>query len=70
MDASCGSELEVRAVASRHYSPRTGREVALARGQLVTLAGRLDTHWYLGRVTGGSGDQRMGLVPGNSSQAV
>ena len=42
-----------------------GGEVRLGRGQLVMLATRLDTHWYLGRLTGGSGQERMGLVPGN-----
>ena len=65
VDASHGSELQVRAVASRSYTPRTEREVRPRRGQLVMLATRLDTHWYLGRVTGGSGQERMGLVPGN-----
>lgn len=65
VDASHGSELQVRAVASRGYTPRTEREVSLRRGQLVLLAARLNTHWYLGRVTGGSGQERMGLVPGN-----
>ena len=65
VDASHGSELQVRAVASRGYTSRTEREVSLRRGQLVMLAARLNTHWYLGRVTGGSGQERMGLVPGN-----
>ena len=65
VDASHGSELQVRAVASLSYTPRTEREVSLRRGQLVMLAARLNTHWYLGRVTGGSGQERMGLVPGN-----
>ena len=64
VDASRGSELEVRAVAIRDYKPRTEREVGLVRGQLVGLVTRLDTHWYLGRVTGDSGAERMGLVPG------
>ena len=64
VDASRGSELEVRAVAIRDYRPRTEREVGLVRGQLIMLVTRLDTHWYLGRVTGGSGAERMGLVPG------
>ena len=65
VDASHGSELQVRAVASLGFNPRTEREVSLRRGQLVMLAARLNTHWYLGRVTGGSGQERMGLVPGN-----
>ena len=45
---------------------RTEREVSLARGQLVVVAARLDTHWYLGRATGGSGQERMGLMPGET----
>ena len=51
-------------MAIRNYKPRTEREVGLVRGQLVGLVTRLDTHWYLGRVTGDSGAERMGLVPG------
>ena len=70
VDASRGSELEVRAVAIRDYRPRTEREVGLVRGQLIMLVTRLDTHWYLGRVTGGSGAERMGLVPGEWSVVV
>ena len=54
----------MRAVATRDYRPRTEREVGLVRGQLAVLVTRLDTHWYLGRVTGHSGAERMGLVPG------
>ena len=42
-------------------------KVGLVRGGLVGLVTRLDTHWYLGRVTGGSGAERMGLVPGECS---
>ena len=67
VDASRGSELQVRAVATRDYRPRTEREVGLVRGQLAVLVTRLDTHWYLGRVTGHSGAERMGLVPGECS---